>query len=206
MRAKSVLKTNSKLSMGNRRQRRGFTLIELMIAVSIIGILAMVAGPNLSKYVRRAKTSEAIVNLKNLFEGSNSYYIRSQDMTGRGGEIIPAQFPGVGMAFGAAPRRNACCGQPADKCIPADAPNSPYPNAWDGSPWKDLNFSITRPHYYWYEYNTAGVGIDSAFTARAMGDLNCNLSFSVFERVGGVNPESGEVLGGGGVFSANPLE
>ena len=40
--------------------------------MSIIGILAMVAGPNLSKYVRRAKTSEAIVNLKNLFEGSNS--------------------------------------------------------------------------------------------------------------------------------------
>ena len=70
----------------------GFTLIELMITVGILGILAAVAGPNLTKYTRRAKTSEAIVNLKRLFDGSNNYFIRSQDMTGRDGSIIQPQF------------------------------------------------------------------------------------------------------------------
>ena len=188
------------------RDKRGFTLIELMVAVSIIGILAAVAGPNLGKYVRRAKSSEAIVNLKRLFDGSSSYYMRSRDMTGRTGEVIAAQFPGVGLAFGSAPGRNACCGQPADKCVPADSAGSPYPGAWDGSPWQDLGFAINRAHYYWYEYNAANTGLESAFTARASGDLNCNLAFSAFERVGGVNRTTGEVIGGGGVFSVNPLE
>ena len=186
--------------------RSGFTLIELMIAVAIVGILAMVAGPNLTKYMRRAKTSEAILNLKTLFDGSNNYFIRSSEMTARDGTIILPQFPGVGIAYGPAPGRNPCCGQAGDKCTPADSPGSPYPGAWDNSPWPELGFAVSRSHYYWYEYDTAGLGAAAAFTARAMGDLNCNLSFSVFERVGGVDPNTMQVIGGGGVFSANPLE
>ena len=188
------------------RSARGFTLIELMVTISIVGILAAVAGPNLSKYMRRAKTSEAIINLKQLFDGSVNYYYRSSSMTTRNGSIIPAQFPGVGQVFGAAPGRNACCGQPADKCVPADSPGSPYPNAWSNAPWPELGFAVTQNHYYWYEYETTGTGSEAAFTARAQGDLNCNLSFSAFERVVGVNPQTGEVIGGGAVFSVQPLE
>jgi prepilin-type N-terminal cleavage/methylation domain-containing protein len=48
---------------GNRRQRTGFTLVELMIVVAIIGILASVAIPNYSRFVLRAKRSEAFVCL-----------------------------------------------------------------------------------------------------------------------------------------------
>ena len=189
-----------------KSKSKGFTLIELMVTIGILGILVAVAGPNLTKYVRKAKTSEAIVNLKRLFEGSINYYYRSQDMTGRDGSVILPQFPGVGLAYGAAPARNACCNQPANKCVPADTPGSPYPGAWDNSPWQDLGFSVNSAHYYWYEYDTEGTGVNSRFTARAMGDLNCNLAFSAFERVGGVDPASKAVIGGGGVFSINPLE
>ena len=188
------------------RKKKGFTLIELMITIAILGILAAVAGPNLAKYISKAKTSEAVVNLKRLFDGSTSYYYRSQDMTGRDGSIIVPQFPGVGQAFGAAPAPNACCGQPADKCVPADAPGSPYPNAWNNAPWMELGFAVNRPHYYWYTYDTGGTGAQAAFTARAQGNLNCNMTFSVFERVGGVNRETMEVIGGGAVFSLRPLE
>ena len=41
--------------------------------------------------------------------------------------------------------------------------------------------------------------------ARALGDLNCNQTFSTFERVGTVN-DNLNVVGGGGIFSYQELE
>jgi type IV pilus assembly protein PilA len=55
--------------MTTRRQRYGFTLIELMIVVAIIGILAAIAIPNFVRFQARARQSEVSVNLKSLFTG-----------------------------------------------------------------------------------------------------------------------------------------
>jgi type IV pilus assembly protein PilA len=54
--------------------KKGFTLIELMIVVAIIGILAMIAIPNFIKFQCRAKQSEAKSNLKALFQAQKSYF------------------------------------------------------------------------------------------------------------------------------------
>jgi len=52
-----------------RRQSNGFTLIELMIVVAIIGILASIAIPSFLRLQARARQSEAATNLKSLFTG-----------------------------------------------------------------------------------------------------------------------------------------
>jgi len=54
--------------------KKGFTLIELMIVVAIIGILAAIAIPNFLKFQAKSKQSEAKSNLGAVFTGELSYY------------------------------------------------------------------------------------------------------------------------------------
>ena len=54
--------------------KRGFTLIELMIVVAIIGILAAIAIPNFIRFQARSKQSEAKTNLKALFTAQKSFF------------------------------------------------------------------------------------------------------------------------------------
>ena len=57
-----------------KQAKKGFTLIELMIVVAIIGILAAIAIPNFIKFQARSKQSEVKANLKAVFTAEKAYF------------------------------------------------------------------------------------------------------------------------------------
>jgi len=60
----------------NTRKQHGFSLIELMVVVTIIGILASIAYPNYTQYVFRSKRSEAKVELERRSQALEKCYTR----------------------------------------------------------------------------------------------------------------------------------
>ena len=175
-------------------RNKGFTLIELMIVVAIIGILAAVAIPAFMKYIRRSKTSEATLNLRKLFDSSVSYY--NGEHAERTGAILAKQFPDT---VGDTPVLGSSCAAGSSKKI------APTSNMWDNASWIGLNFAVEDPFLFMYGYTSAGTGTDSEFTARAQGDLNCDGSYSTFERIATVDAEN-NINGGSGLYKNNPLE
>ena len=74
-----------------QRIRRGFTLIEVMIVVAIIGILAAIAIPNFIKFQCRSKQSEAKTNLKSIYVGQVAYHGENDTYLA----VAPASFLAV---------------------------------------------------------------------------------------------------------------
>ena len=61
-----------------RKRFHGFSLMEVMIVVVIIGILAALAYPNLEKYLKRARQTEAKTNLSAIYTAQKIYYTLHQ--------------------------------------------------------------------------------------------------------------------------------
>ena len=84
--------------MRRRLSRAGFTLLELMMVVAVVGVLAAIAIPLLTSYQLRSKSAEAKTNLAAIRVLEESYY--SEHQTYRSANAEPAAIPGtVAVAF-----------------------------------------------------------------------------------------------------------
>lgn len=199
------------------RLHAGFTLIELMVVVAILGILASVAIPAVSTYFRRAKTSEARIQLAKIFDATSAYFSAEHVDRGEVGTLTsgaqvtnasthrcphPSGTPAGGTA-GFTPSVD-CNAGPGGRCVPAGGGGGGggyYPiTEWtDNAMWNALNFQLEQAHFFHYDF-TAVNDLSSygscQFTAQAFGDLDADLTYSTFERVGaadrnGVNGSTG---------------
>lgn len=169
------------------RNKKGFTLIELMIVVAIIGILAAIAIPAFIKYVKQSKTSEAGLNLKTLADGAAQYY-EADHYTTTGIPVSEKQFPTTDHTFAQAAQAK----NPA--AIPKGTKHPVTQAEWNAEPWKSAKFAIAKPHYYRYRYQPTNVAnAADKFSTRAEGDLDADAVSSRFN-VNAETNKNGEIL------------
>jgi len=92
----------------------GFSLIELMVVVAIIGLLAAIAVPQFTKFQNRAKASEAQTHLSGIYTGEQTF-------NGQWGVYYSA-IDAIGYAVAAANTRYNCGWAAAAPALPLGAP------------------------------------------------------------------------------------
>jgi prepilin-type N-terminal cleavage/methylation domain-containing protein len=169
----------------HHKKDRGFTLVELMIVVAILGIIAAIAIPAFTKYVRKARSAETAGMLNKQWAGSVAYY--NTDFSGGGGAVLPRQFPGPAAAWERTDVAD-CCQLSGAKCPGGSTVYSTDPV------WTALKFALPDSHYYMPSYSGSGTGMSALFTAYAQGNLNCDAVVAKFRRNGSVST-NGDVTG-----------
>ena len=136
------------------RNRKGFTLVELMIVVAIIGILAAIAIPNFLQFRLKAKTSEAKSNLGAIRSTEVAYFAEWNFYIGN-----ETANPGTGTLDGAK-------------------------RAWDANTtFSIIGFAPEGQVYYDYALLPATTYLSQAtgFSSLAVGDLDADGKLVTFE-------------------------
>ena len=158
------------------KNKEGFTLVELMVVVAIIGILSAVAIPNFKKYQSKSKTTEAKLQLAALY--STEVAVQTDyDVFATCLEFMGFQSPNGawGTAAGGGSKNYYAVGFSSDF---ANGNNNVSDNGGDGCIAGSYGFSSGR--------KIAGVSLTTAHLS------NSSTAFSAFtaEAVGAIDPDN----------------
>ncbi len=163
------------MSRSFKRVLAGFTLVELMIVVVILGILAAVAIPAFTRYIKKSKTVEATRNIATIYTAETTYFAQSGERADSTGGLPAPQFLGTPSSPTAAPTASRRLGN------------------WSGN-WTALGFATDSLVYYQYTVTAAGTAAGATATITANGDLDGNGIQSTFRRSISIN-SNGDVVG-----------
>ena len=152
------------------RSNRGFTLIELMIVVAIIGILAAVAIPAFLEYMKRGRSSEAGLQLNKILKSDKRVNDELGTFVSTSGAQLPTNAP-------VAPGKICCGGTGATNPATINNKCTSQPAAFQGdAAWSQMEFSVDEASSYQYSY----AGSTIAPTAYALGDVDCDGNIATF--------------------------
>jgi len=184
-----------------RKRICGFTLVELMTVVAVMGILSAVAIPAFISYIQKAKTAEATSNVQKIYSGIVTYYASEHVKRGMAADtIVTRRLPNEYGTSDWCP-----LAPPTAKKYPA--PDITFYNSvsTQGKIWKAVDFAIADHHYYHYRIEFEDWGGSDAFIGEAEGDLDGDTALSRFERTGFVGPND-IIVGSAGIYQLNPLD
>ncbi|MGE5183842.1 MAG: type IV pilin protein [Acidobacteriota bacterium] len=168
-----------------KKKLAGFTLIELMIVVAIIGILAAVAIPAFLEYMKKSRATEASEQLNGIGKKQKTIYGDNGSFTVAVSGLLPAAGPGPG--------NNCCGGMGGTETTPGTTVNNKcmsQPTAFKADPafgTTGMNFAVGEESSYQYSYTAAAA---TAFTAYAVGDTDCDTVSATFTLQGTLDAAS----------------
>ncbi|MSP26389.1 MAG: pilin [Myxococcales bacterium] len=178
-------------------RKRGFTLVELMIVVAIIGVLAALAIYGVRRYLASAKTSEAKNSIGAIARAATAAFERENAPAETLAEGVTSANLSHSLCLAAAAAVPAAGVPQGKKYQPITAQAKDYDATSQTVGWKCVKFGINEPHYYQYTYkrdaNAVAGGNPAACTApcyeaAARGDLDGDAAvFGIFAVNGNVN-------------------